>query len=206
MACVRPGLRTLPGSLFLLPLLLASFPVLAEETPPLRDVDRIRIAEAFRLADEVQDKLWPGWSKAPFALDLVTNEFEFLLRHPNPPADFERIGEDVQLGGAIFARKRTQRTDLLATFPINGVPTIVVGQAEHTLAETSTKWVITLLHEHFHQLQYSQADYQEAVDRLGLSRGDTSGMWMLNYEFPYKDTEVQRRFEELCRTLSAAVS
>jgi hypothetical protein len=47
--------------------------------------------------------------------------------------------------------------------------------------------VITLLHEHFHQLQDSQPNYFEEVLNLGLSHGDQTGMCMLNYPFPYKE-------------------
>lgn len=206
MQFLRPARWVAASSLTLCLLILAVVPARADEPPQMRDADRIRIAEAFRLADAVQEKVWSGWSHAPFALLLVTPQTEFLLHHPNPPADFARAGEDAALGGAIYARKRVFQTALLATFPINGVSTIVVGQAENTDAKTSTRWVVTLLHEHFHQLQYSQPDYQEWVNRLGLARGDSSGMWMLNYEFPYAKPEVRAHFNALCRRLSETVS
>lgn len=57
----------------------------------------------------------------------------------------------------VGARKRQFRPEFLATFPAVGVvPTIVVGRGENTAARTSTRWALTLLHEHFRQLQYSQ--------------------------------------------------
>jgi len=40
------------------------------------------------------------------------------------------------------------------------------------------------MHEHFHQLQNGQPRYFQAVQDLGLSHGDNTGMWMLNYPFP----------------------
>ncbi|HLM55098.1 MAG TPA: hypothetical protein VK422_03160, partial [Pyrinomonadaceae bacterium] len=36
-------------------------------------------------------------------------------------------------------------------------------------------------------------------------RGDRTGMWMLNYAFPYSSPEVARRFGELCRLLAEAI-
>ena len=91
----------------------------------------------------------------------------------------------------------------MATFPaVGGVSTIVVGQAENTASKTSTPWAVTLLHEHFHQFQMSQPNYYDEVNGLNLSNGDNSGMWMLNYQFPYKDERVKGKFEELCKILA----
>lgn len=85
------------------------------------------------------------------------------------------------------------------------VPTIVIGQAENTRARTSTRWVITLLHERFHQLQYSQPSYYAGVNSLGLARGDQTGMWMLNYTFPYTKPEVKEQFSVMCQSLVEAL-
>jgi len=187
--------------------LLALAPTLdAPKAPALPELDRIRIAEAFRLADALGNRIWPGWDEAPFAVLLVTPEHEFLVRHPSPSADFTLIGEDVHLKEKVWVRDRQHETNLLATFPaVGGVPTIVIGQAGNTEAKTSTRWVITLLHEHFHQLQDSRPGHYERVDALGLARGDRTGMWMLNYPFPYTDPEVKGRFSVLCQSLAEAL-
>ncbi len=62
------------------------------------------------------------------------------------------------------------------------------------------------MHEHFHQLQNAQPGYFQAVQDLGLSRGDTTGMWMLNYPFPYEKPEVAHSFANLRDLLLRAVS
>src|SRR5207253_6359720 len=49
----------------------------------------------------------------------------------------------------------------------------------------------------FHQLQDGQPGYFETVEQLGLSGGDTTGMWMLNYPFPYERPEVVTSFSKL---------
>lgn len=86
----------------------------------------------------------------------------------------------------MFFRKRMYPIAMQATFPgVNGVNTIVIGHAELTADKTSTRWVLTVLHEHFHQLVYSQPGYYADVEKLGLAHGDKTGMWMLNYPFPY---------------------
>lgn len=174
--------------------------------PVLPTADRVRLAEAFRLADAVGDRVWAGWSGAPFAILLVTPEHEFLLRHPRPSDDFTPIGRDSLLATDVFVRPRTFPPTLLATFPaVGGVPTIVVGQADGT-GRTSTHWVLTVLHEHFHQLQYSQPGYYEGVAALDLAGGDTTGMWMLDYPFPYDSSAVQARFAALAHALDSALT
>ena len=182
-------------------------PALAEEKPRLADLDRTRLAEAFRLADAVGNKVWPDWDTAPFAVLLVTPDHEFLIRHAKPSEDFTPLGEDAVLKTKVWSRKRTFSPELLATFPaVGGVPTIVIGQAENTTARTSTRWVITLLHEHFHQLQNSQPRYFAEVDSLGLARGDKTGMWMLNYDFPYSKREVKEQFATMAQSLADALA
>jgi hypothetical protein len=168
--------------------------------------DRTRIAEAFRLADAVGDRIWPAWTSAPFAILLVTPDREFLLRHPRPSPDFTRLGYDSLLATDVFVRPRQFAPNLLATFPaVGGVPTIVVGLPSAT-GKNSTEWVLTLLHEHFHQLQTSRPAYFARVDSLGLARGDKTGMWMLNYAFPYDSARVRARFAALTQRLDSALA
>jgi hypothetical protein len=158
------------------------------------------------LADALGNRVWPGWDKAPFAILLVAPPHEFLIRHAKPSEDFTPIGEDAVLKQKVWFRQRKFGPDLLATFPaVGGVPTVVIGRAENTSAKTSTRWVITLLHEHFHQLQYSQPRYYAEVDALGLARGDRTGMWMLNYPFPYATSEVNDQFSVMCQALAGAL-
>ena len=188
------------------PVARSSTPAAAPATATLASDDRIRIAEAFRLGEAIGDSIWPGWTSAPFAVLLVTPEYEFLVRHPHPSSDFMRIGYDSLLGSEVLVRERKLSPTLLATFPaVGGVSTIVVGQPRAT-AKSSTEWVLTLLHEHFHQLQQSRPDYFARVEALGLARGDRTGMWMLNYAFPYDSSVVQTRFGALAAHLDSALS
>jgi len=173
----------------------------------LSEIDRTRLAEAFRLGDQIGDRVWPGWSRAPFAVLLVTPDTEFLIRHPKPAPDFTRLGYDALLKSDVYYRKRQFDPHLLATFPaVGGISTIVIGQAENTSVKTSTPWVITLLHEHFHQLQDSGQNYYAEVNALGLAHGDQTGMWMLNYAFPYDRKEVQEQFALMSTLLADALS
>jgi hypothetical protein len=192
--------------LIVLIVLLSAAGVLAQDKPRIPDIDRIRLAEAFSIGEKLGNQVWKGWNQAPFAVLLVTPENEFLIRHPRPSPDFTLIGYDSLLKSNVYFRKRTQPVNLLATFPVVGeVSTIVIGQAENTSRKTSTPWVITVLHEHFHQWQSSQPTYYAEVDALNLSRGDKGGMWMLNFAFPYKDAQVKERFSALSKLLLEAL-
>ncbi len=183
--------------LLLLPLLLSPCLLSQAQQPTLPEADRIRIAEAFRLAEALQEAVWTGWESAPFAVLLVTPEHEFLVRHPHPSEQFTRAAYDSLLQSDVYVRPRVFSPNMLATFPADsGVPTIVVGLPENT-GRASTRWVITVLHEHFHQLQYAQPDYYPATEALDLARHDSTGMWMLNYPFPYDSTAVVKPFAAL---------
>jgi hypothetical protein len=175
---------------------------IAADTLPI--ADRLRLAEAFRLAAALGDTLWRGWSRAPFAVLLVTAEREFLMGHPQPTPDFVRTGYDSILASDVFVRPRTMPTGLLATFPLfDSTPVIVIGEAGNT-GQRSTAWVLTVLHEHFHQWQMSQPLYQDRVKALDLARDDRTGMWMLNYPFPYASPAVRARFRTFARSLVVA--
>jgi len=190
-------------SLILFLLFIASSGFAQESKPTIPEIDRIRLAEAFRIGETLGNKVWKDWDKAPFAVLLVTPENEFLIRHPKPSKDFTLIGFDSLLKSDVYFRKRTQQINFLATFPaVGGVSTIVIGQAENTFKKTSTPWVLTVLHEHFHQLQMSQPTYYKEVDALNLSGGDQTGMWQLNFAFPYKDAQINERFTALSKLLA----
>jgi hypothetical protein len=171
----------------------------------LRQEDRVRVAEAWRLADQVGDQVWSGWKHTAFQVLLVGDSAEFLVGHQHPAEGFARLGYDPALGSQVWTRPRRFSPTLLATFPaVSGVPTVVIGSAEAT-GKASTAWVLTLLHEHFHQWQYSQPYYYAGVSRLDLAQGDTTGQWMLDYAFPYDSAPVQRAMRNLATALARSL-
>lgn len=170
-------------------------------SPQLPQKDALRIREFYRLAPQIADKVWPNWGNTPAPVLLVINETEFLVQYPHPPGDFKKIADD------LYARPRQFPVGLQATFPAFGPPSvIVIGEAESTDAKASTPWVIILMHEHFHQLQDGQPGLLEATEGLALAHGDKTGMWMLNYPFPYDKPELVRSFARLRDLLLSAVN
>ena len=188
----------------ILPLWLIAVPVSVygqTKSQQLRPQDRVRLVEARRLADRVGEQVWPGLSRTAFQVLLVSDSAEFLLGHPEPAAQFAPLGYDSTLKSEVWTRPRQFPPTLLATFPaVGGLPTVVIGSAERT-GKSSTAWALTLLHEHFHQWQYSQRDYYPGVARLNLSRGDTTGQWMLDYPFPYDSVPIQQAMHKLATAL-----
>ena len=177
-----------------------------QSLPELRYADKIRIKEAMTISTKFGDKLFKGYSTVPFAIILVTDSTEFLINHPNPSPDFKLLGQDDILKTNIYFRKTRFNSHLLATFPaVNGLSCIVVGTPENT-NKNSTEWVITLLHEHFHQYQNSYPDYFKSVNDLDLSAGDQKGMWMLNYPFPYDSLPIKNQYELLTKALYKTIT
>ncbi len=171
--------------------------------PRMGATDRVRLAEAFAVIAAAQEKAWPRWSQAPSSLVLVDRDFEYLLRSRDRPEGFAGSEDDPRLGGAVLVRARTFSPELLATFPaFSPTPTIVVGTAEAT-GKHSTGWVLAVAHEHFHQLQYADPGYWSESEALGLAGDDRTGMWMLNYPFPYLSTSSA--FASLSRELARLV-
>jgi hypothetical protein len=180
-------------------ILIAS--VYAQAPKPLPADNAVRINEFYRLSAQIQDKIWPNWSATPAPLLLVTKNTEYLTGFPTPPKEFQKVGDD------IYARPRQFSTDLQATFPAFGFPpVIVIGEPANTSSKTSTPWLIAVMHEHFHQLQWAQPEYVKAIADLGLSKGDATGMWMLNYPYPYDNPELAGAFEHLRDSLLQALS
>lgn len=163
---------------------------------------RALLEEGFRLFDHVEDR-WPDWASAPEAVLMVSGDWEFLFGHPAPDGTFRVTTESPVAGRPVLVRERAHPPGLLATFPaVGGVSTIVIGTPEAT-GLNPTRWILTLLHEHFHQLQMSRPGYYVGVEALGLSGGDDSGMWMLEYPFPYSDPSVSNAVGALGRAARA---
>lgn len=163
------------------------------------------IAEARMIARTNGDAIWPGFSRAPFAILLVGDTHSFLYCPEGPSTGFTLLAPEPRSGCAVKVRDAVFSPNLQATFPaVDGVPTVVVGLPGNT--ETSgAAWISTVLHEHFHQLQMSAPQYSSDVAALDLHNGDTTGQWMLSYPFPYERDEIVIGFRAAGRALAKAL-
>jgi hypothetical protein len=185
---------------------LYSFYTFGQVSPELREADRIRIKEANIISSKYGDNIWKGYNDVPFIIILVTDSIEFLIDHPNPSDDYIFLINDEVLDSKIYYLKTQFNPQFLATFPaVNGLSCIVVGTPENT-NKNSSEWIITLLHEHFHQYQSTHPGYYENINQLSLSGGDQTGMWMLNYPFPYESIAIKDQFKSFTESLYLSVT
>lgn len=200
------ALRSIIRNGILLLILLSCSSYSFSYSPPLmRYQDKIRIREAILISEQYGEQIWKNLEQLPFVVLLVSDNTEFLVNHPYPSSDFQLSENDTILKTKIYFRSRRFSDKLLATFPaVNGVPCIVIGLPEKT-NKSSSEWTITLLHEHFHQYQFSSKGYYQDIEGLNLSRGDSTGSWQLNYPFPYEDEKIAIQFNRFRTALQEAV-
>lgn len=147
------------------------------------------------VATNMYESYWPEWKNVPKPLLLIDDHREHLFGTDYTDSTFQEYCE------GIYSRLATLNKHFLATFPfINFQPTIIIGTPENT-NKTPLEWTVTLLHEHFHQLQFSHPDYQSTQKSLNLDKGDQTGMWMLNHPFPYEDERVINKINEMVQNL-----
>ena len=152
------------------------------------------------------EKLWTGYASAPFGFLLVTDSEETLLCHDPAPDGFTAAGKDTSTGCDRHSRARTGLPGtLLAAMPIFGPPGVIVMGTPQSTGRTEASWVRTILHEHFHQWQYALPDYFNRTKALGLHDGDETGMWVLNYAFPYENPVIIAAFTNASAKLAEAV-
>ncbi len=163
------------------------------------------IAHAQHINIKYGDQIWPGISKTKFSILLVGSQKETLLCHEGLATGFNQIKIPGPLNCQAATRTRVFSPNFLATFPaVDGVATIVVGTPKATHL-SAPDWELTLLHEHFHQMQMTRPNYYRHVNELDLSGGDETGMWMLNYPFPYTDEKIVSAFTRVKDTIIDAL-
>ena len=147
------------------------------------------------VANHLYDSFWPTWKEVPGHILLVDDEREYLFGSNYTDSTFQDSCDGIP------SRPATMNKQFLATFPyINYQPTIIIGTPENT-NKSPLDWTITLLHEHFHQLQFSHPNYYASQKELNLDKGDQTGMWMLNHPFPYEEADVVAKINELAENL-----
>jgi hypothetical protein len=169
---------------------VAFIAALASDGPALSLADRRNIDLSMKIIGRIGDKLWPGWSKTPFDIALITPNGPVLV-NVDKPVSVPSVPPSIE-----------------ATFPLSdGIPTIVIGEPQFTNANTPTRWSVVIMHEHFHQWQDSWPEYQTDVKKLNLApSNDQDALWMLNYPFPYTNARVDAAYRAMAHALAEAVT
>ena len=159
------------------------------QSPQLSRPDAVLLAEAYHLWHTLGEKVWAGWTRVSVPFIYVTNDYEYAVGFPKTIEGYTPLGQDAVLGKSIQARKHVFGTHTAASFPYEGVPTIIIGTPA-ALEKSPAAWVLTASHEMFHVLQDSRGGIQK-VAQLKIG-SDTDPGWQLNFPFPYKDADVMR--------------
>lgn len=190
----------------LLAIAAAQPPAIADDASAL-DAVGPHLAQVRSFAASEGEKLWPGYASAPFGFLLVGDKAEFLLCRDRVPDGFTPAGTDPATGCGRHSRARSGMPNtLLAAMPIFGPPSVIVMGTPQTTGRTQAGWVRTILHEHFHQWQSALPDYYPRTLALDLTGGDDTGMWMLNYPFPYEDAQVVKAHAAASSALADALA
>lgn len=188
--------------LFALVFATASFGAAASDGPNVGNA----IAQVRHFASSEGERLWHGYGTAPFGFLLVAGDREQLLCQSPAPDGFTADGKDEASGCTRYVRPRSSLPDaLLAAMPVFGPPSTIVMGTPKTTGRSDADWTRTILHEHFHQWQDSLPSFYDRAAALDLAGDDHSGMWMLNYPFPYSDPKVVNTFDAASHALGIAV-
>jgi hypothetical protein len=163
------------------------------------ELDRRMIADAQAIVRTDGDLIWTGLSQAPLPTLLIGPEHETLFCGLHTPG-FSPIGFDPITRCRMQFRARELPVDLAAATDLGNVSVIHMGLPD-ALEATQADWIVTFLHETFHQYQSTLPGYFSAVDVVRARLGKTGEQWILEYPFPYADPKVKAAFADI--TLSA---
>jgi len=164
--------------------------------------DPALLAEGQLIAKSYGNQVWPGFSRTAFPVLVIGANKDTLYCAPTRPEGFDRGSVDLLLQCRTDTRTTGQYpASMKATFPMAGLGPVVVMGAPDISGENPASWIATLLHEHFHQYQMNWPGYFEHLNQLDLAGDDTSGMWALNYPFPYQDPKTNQAMTLLASQL-----
>lgn len=189
---------------------LLSFHLIGCATKPIAtQIDSsllLSIKSAHNQATSIGSKIWPNYDEAPFGLLVTLEGREVLFCHGSIADGFDALPPDLITKCDLQERTNAFPKNLLAAMPvIGGVSTIVMGTPQST-GKDEPSWTRTIFHEHFHQYQSTFDSYYNRLNGLNLSNGDNTGMWMLNYPFPYKDENFNTALSRASRELHDAIT
>lgn len=164
------------------------------------------LAKARKIVRKSGNSVWKGFGTAPFGTLLVTPDYERLLCDERLPEGFQELPENKILKCEQSEGPPSWRQpNLLAAMPAFGPPSVIVMGTPEATGRSRAEWTATVFHEHFHQWQAELPDYYSRLEALDLSGGDQTGMWMINYAFPYTSPEVADAYAEASRALAATL-
>jgi hypothetical protein len=116
-----------------------------------------RLGEALVLSRATAEKIWPGWGleKTPLLI-YEAGRVAYLVNHPTPPPDFQRLEARIPLLGSVFVKTgRDPRFNANTSIELGGVPTACIGYstAPSEAEAPSLRFIALAFHEAFHAFQ-----------------------------------------------------
>ncbi len=141
----------------------------------LKPEDKLQIQEFLRIKNRIGFHIWPGFGESEIPLLLYNRDYEFLILHPAPPPDWERVRGDTYQGlpyfmkesvhseafairiGSLWAASLNTLNHMNTTLKKQVYEKIEPEKITPALLEmfkfTPSQHVLALLHEAFHAYQ-----------------------------------------------------
>lgn len=177
---------------------------LGASTQAPAEAGRRMIADAQAIVRNEGDRLWAGLSQAPLPTLLIAPEGETLFCGL-PAIGFSSIGFDPVTKCMMQVRARQLPIDLAAATDLGNLSVIHMGLPD-ALEATQADWIVTFLHEAFHQYQNVLPGYGAALDRVRARLGKAGEQWVLDYPFPYADPGVKAAFAAMTHSAGQFLS
>lgn len=161
---------------------------------PSADV-RVMMRNARHIVAQSGDRVWRGYSGTPLPVLLVEPARETLFCS-SAVDGFTAAATDPITGCSTQTRPRELPVDVSAADDLQNRLVIQIGLPD-AVAVSGTEWIVTLLHESFHEYQSMLPRHREAVSRVSHLLGGAGGSWALDYPFPYTDPRVTTAFAEM---------
>lgn len=148
-------------------------------TTDLSPQDQVLLEEVQNIVSKLGPALWPGWKTFPPFLIREAGR-EYLIRHPNPPKDFQPFDSAV-LHQRVWTRVVKDTSDIQASYPLNGVRTAMMSAPNPD--DNAYVWVLKAAHEAF-------PCYQGESPVPKPFAGKFAHYNDLTFPFPYTDSAV----------------
>lgn len=160
--------------------------------------------QGIELSRSVAAELWPGMAALGDGFVVLDDTESTAVCFESAPG-FRPTSSSPLPDCRAHVRERVLPRSLQASLNLFGPEESVVVAAPDVLDQSHAEWLLKFVHERFHQWQSTRTDYLVQIDALELAGDDTTGMWMLNYPFPYDDPALGLQFRELGASLLKAI-
>ena len=167
----------------------------------LNETARLGIA-AIELAGSIASDIWPGLAELDAGFVVIDGDREVAVCFDAAPG-FAALADTPAPGCRAFSRPRVFPPRMQASLNIFGSEETVLVASPESLGQNVLEWQTLFVHERFHQWQSTHPRYGERIAALDLDGGDTSGLWMLTYAFPYDEPALAAAFRQLGQQLAS---